>query len=81
MGPFPPPALNDQNLPERRPALKWLDDPKKDDDLDKEKLRTNLSCEDLNLQDLDKLKPVTTHRDNKKSKLKSTIKKFALDVN
>jgi hypothetical protein len=37
MGPFPPPALNDANLPEHKPALKWLDD-SKDDKVDKAKL-------------------------------------------
>jgi hypothetical protein len=77
MGPFPPPALNDANLPEHRPALKWLDDCK---DI-KEKLKTNLSSEDLNLKDLDSLKPITVHREHKKSHLKPAIKKFVLDVN
>jgi hypothetical protein len=78
MGPFPPPALpEDQINPDRKQTLRWLDDGK---DI-KEKLKTNISSEDLSLQDLDGLKAITTHRDNVASNYKPAIKKFILDVN
>jgi hypothetical protein len=82
MGPFPPADLDQKGLPAHVPALKWIDEPKDlDKDLDKKKIKTNKSEEDLELKDLDNLNKVTVHRDKPKSCLKNTIKPFKIDVN
>jgi hypothetical protein len=48
MGPFPPADLDKKGLPPHVPALKWIDEPKDlDKDLDKKKLKTNKSDQDL----------------------------------
>jgi|TARA_B110000285_G_C14951852_1_gene527204 hypothetical protein len=82
MGPFPPADLDKKGLPPHVPALKWIDEPKDlDKDLDKKKLKTNKSDQDLELKDIETLPKVMNHRENPKSSKKSAMKPFKIDVN
>jgi len=78
MGPFPPADIDQKGLPPHVPALKWIDD-MPEDKIDKKKLKTNKSSEDLDLKDIATLPNVTVHRDKPKSCMKATIKPFIID--
>lgn len=83
MGPLPQPSTEDERVPARKAAIKWID--QKEGLSEEEKKRglvTNKSSEDLNNKKAEDLTPVDVHRDaTKQVGIKKTIKNFKLDIN